>query len=112
MTTDALLAAYEDVATATEALCARLRGGDVDGAAGFAQRREELIGRLTQAPVPPEAAATIERILTADREVLELLEALRQQTRAALGGLSDGRHSLRSYRGGSARSSAFVDRLG
>lgn len=112
MTAAALLATYEDLATVTEALCARLRGGDVDGAAGFAQEREALVTHLSQAPAPSEVVATIERILAIDREVLALLEALTQQTRLALTGYANGRQSLRSYRGGAGASSAFVDQLG
>lgn len=104
-------AAYADVAAVTEALCARLRGGDVDGAAGFAAQREALIASLAHAPAPSEAAATIERILALDRELLALLETLKQRTRTALRELADGRRSLQSYRGAPG-ASAFVDQLG
>lgn len=107
-----LLARYEDLAAVTEALCARLRGGDVEGAAEFAREREALVERLSQAPPPTEAAATIERILGLDSTIVELLDELTHLTRTALDGLSGGRQSLRSYRGGAEASSAFVDRLG
>ena len=107
-----MLDVYQQLATVTEALCARLRGGDVEGAAVLAEERDALVKRLARMPAPRDAGATIERVLALDGEVLELLESLKHQTRAALDGLAGGRESLRSYRGGPGASAAFFDRLG
>jgi hypothetical protein len=52
---------YEDLAATTEALCARLREGDVAGAADLVQKRETQLANLVTDAAPSQAAETISR---------------------------------------------------
>lgn len=114
---------YGQALRLTEELRARLREGDDAGAEAFSRQREALLERIASlGPEPggnqrhPEArrksAATIERILELDREVLTLLEARKAHLGRELHELGRGRRTLAAYRGPTPLTPAYVDRVG
>jgi uncharacterized protein (DUF2236 family) len=110
----------------TEEFCARVRGGDESGGEAFSRVREAIFQRISAMgaapePVPGDAGGieafwrqsttAIERIMELDRELLILLEARKAQVGRELAEIGQGRRMLASYRGPSAISPAFLDRV-
>jgi hypothetical protein len=104
----------------TEEFCARLRKGDDTGAEAFTREREALLQRigsggdesLRHQEWRRKSVAAIERILALDREIVTLLEERKARLGRELLELGRGRRTLAAYRGPSALSPTFVDRMG
>jgi len=118
---------YRQALRLTEEFCARLRKGDDTGAEAFTREREALLERIgfPDPAVAPDAeaflrfqesrresVAAIERILELDRELVSLLEERKARVGRELIELVRGRRALAAYRGPTAHSPAFMDRVG
>ncbi len=117
---------YGEALRLTEEFCARVRAGDESGGEAFCRVREAIFQRISAIgaaakPLPGDArgieafwrrsSTAIERIMELDREVLTLLEARKAQVGRELAEIGQGRRMLASYRGPSAISPAFLDRV-
>jgi hypothetical protein len=118
---------YDQALRLTEAFCARLRIGNDTGAEAFTREREALLQRVgfPDPMVAPDgddslshqesrrkSVAAIERMLELDRELVRLLEERKARLGLELRELVRGRRTLAAYRGSSALSPVFVDRMG
>jgi hypothetical protein len=118
---------YDQALRLTEAFCGRLRIGNDTGAEAFTREREALLQRVgfPDPAVAPDgdeslshdesrrkSVAAIERMLELDRELVMLLEERKARLALELRELVRGRRTLAAYRGPSALSPVFMDRMG
>ena len=118
---------YREAEHLTEALGERVRGGDHAGGQALIKRRDEVLRKIQDigaSSVAPsgagvdddrharESAASIQRMIVLNEELLTALKREQDRVRLELTELGQRRQSLASYRGPRAISPSFVDRRG
>lgn len=107
---------YRELASLSKETAARLRDGDESALEAAMERRRALLEAIaTHPPLASEiqdVTASIEQILSSDRELLARAEALRNALRGELAQLTERRTALQAYRGRGPASAVYVERLG
>jgi hypothetical protein len=106
---------YRELLRLSEEMHAAARSLDGSMLDDLADRREVVISAIGKAAPPADTEAMmaiIRRVLTLDRELLDVLQARRDATRAELDETTARRRSLQSYRGTPPTDPVFVERLG
>lgn len=101
----------DELLTLTRRFCAEVQAGDESVMAAFVERRAVLAAAVVASAKPPDPA-TVQAILTCDRELVALLGRRQHEIVQQLAGLAVGRRTLRTYLDGSVTTPAYVERLG
>jgi Flagellar protein FliT len=106
---------YRELLRLSEEMHAAARSFDGAMLDDLADRREVVISAIGKATPPADTEAMmaiIRRVLELDRELLDVLHARRDATRAELDETVSRRRSLQSYRGAPPTDPLFVERIG